>query len=368
MNSPLRILHLTLGADAGGLSKYVVDLGTAMHAQGHQVVVAGDAGAWQWAFDQSPLKYIQIPLKGGLLSFRRSARMLREFLRTNPVDVFHTHYRRATLLARRLQHQRAPRIVYTLHLSHLSLAFPRNLFTDFGDVTHVASEEARQWVIKDAHVPAANVSLIPHGIDVHRYTLTTPHQRLAARRELGLSAEDRVALFVGRLDYPKNEEWLLDIASATRASIPNLKVILVGEGPHEMMLRQRIGHEDLADRVRLTGHQDPLPYYRAADAILLPSIREGFSFVCAEAMATGVPALRTRTTGTRELIREGVTGRSTPIDHDSFIETAMEFLKDAGALRQMGAAASRLVRENFTFERQLSRTIELYRSITTVTS
>src|SRR5690349_17939586 len=147
MDRPLRILHLTLGADAGGLSQYIVDLGTAMHAKGHEVIVAGDTGAWQWAFDQSPLKYIRIPMKGGLLSFRRSARVLGDYLRANPVDVLHTHYRRATLLARRLQQHRSPKIVYTLHLSHLSLAFPRNLFTDFGDVTHVASEEARRWAI-----------------------------------------------------------------------------------------------------------------------------------------------------------------------------------------------------------------------------
>jgi len=127
------------------------------------------------------------------------------------------------------------------------------------------------------------------------------------------------------------------------------------------------GHGNLSDRVRLTGHQDPLPYYRAADAILLPSIREGFSLVCAEAMATGVPALRTRTSGTHELIQEGVTGRSTPIDHDAFVSAAVEFLKDGAALRQMGAAASRHVRETFTFEQQLSRTIDLYRSISTQT-
>jgi glycosyltransferase involved in cell wall biosynthesis len=366
MDRPLRILHLTLGADAGGLSKYIVDIGTAMHAQGHEIVVAGDTGAWQWAFDRSPLKFIQIPLKGGLLSFRKSVRILGDYLREHPVDLLHTHYRRATLLARRLQRHRSPRIVYTLHLSHLSLAFPRNLFSDFGDVTHVASEDAQRWVIDEAHVKPENVSLIHHGVDVHRYTLTTPDQRAAARRELGLSDDDRVALYVGRLDYPKNEEWLLDLAEATRGSIPNLKVILVGEGPHEIMLRQRIGHENLSDRVRLTGHQDPLSYYRAADAILLPSIREGFSLVCAEAMATGIPALRTRTSGTHELIREGITGRSTPIDHDAFLATAIEFLRDPESLRRMGFAASNLVRENFTFDQQLSRTLDLYRSMITI--
>jgi glycosyltransferase involved in cell wall biosynthesis len=363
---PLRILHLTLGADAGGLSQYIIELGSAMIAHGHEVTVAGDTGAWQWAFDESPLKYIQIPLKGGWFSFRNSARMLRNWMRDHPIDVIHTHYRRATLLGRKLQVGHKPPLVYTLHLSHLSLRFPRNLFSDFGDVSHVASLDAREWLLNDAHVPESRIRFVPHGVDLDRFTITKLREREEARAQLHLGNRDIVALFVGRLDYPKNEEWLIDLAAASRAQIPNLKIFLVGEGPHEPDLRLRIANQNLFDRVFLTGHQDPLPYYRAADAILLPSIREGFSFVCAEAMATGIPALRTRTSGTRELIEENVTGRSTPIEHDAFINAAIEFLHDPEALRRMGAAASELVRKNFSFDLQLSRTLDLYRSMTTV--
>ena len=43
---PLRILHLTLGADGGGLSQYIIQLGNAMVELGHEVTVAGDTGAW----------------------------------------------------------------------------------------------------------------------------------------------------------------------------------------------------------------------------------------------------------------------------------------------------------------------------------
>ncbi|CAN5575565.1 glycosyltransferase [soil metagenome] len=367
LSRPLKILHLTLGADAGGLSTYIIKLGTAMIAQGHEISVAGDTGAWQWAFDESPLKYIQIPLKGGWFSFRKSARMLRAYMRDNAIDVLHTHYRRATLLGRKLQSQRRPPILYTLHLSHLNLKFPRNLFSDFGDVSHVASLDAQDWLINDAHVPENRIRFIPHGIDINHFSPTTFEQRINARQQLKLGAEDRVAIFVGRLDHPKNEDWLIDLASAAGAQVPNLKIFLVGEGPHEPQLRLRIASENLMDRVFLTGHQDPLPYYRAADAILLPSIREGFSLVLAEAMATGVPALRTRTSGTRELIIENVTGRSVPIDHDAFIAAAIDFLVDSGKLKSMGAAASELVRKNFSFDQQLSRTLDLYRSISKLT-
>src|SRR5437868_8620817 len=147
---PLRVLHLTAGSDAGGLSRYIYDLGTAMIARGHTVAVAGQRGAWHWLFEKSPLPWIDAPLKGGPLALWQATKTLRAWLADHPVDVLHTHYRRPTLFARRLQrHLRIP-ILYTVHLSDLSLRWPRRAFSDFGDHTHVASTEARRWVIEDA--------------------------------------------------------------------------------------------------------------------------------------------------------------------------------------------------------------------------
>jgi UDP-glucose:(heptosyl)LPS alpha-1,3-glucosyltransferase len=94
--------------------------------------------------------------------------------------------------------------------------------------------------------------------------------------------------------------------------------------------------------------------------MLLPSQREGFSYACAEAMCTGVPVLRTRTSGTKELIIEGKTGRSSPIDHDAFLTAAKEFLSNKSALQQMGIAAAAHIRRDFTFDRQLNQTLAMY--------
>ncbi len=114
----------------------------------------------------------------------------------------------------------------------------------------------------------------------------------------------------------------------------------------------------------MLGHREPLPLLQAADALLLPSQREGFSYACAEAMCTGVPVLRTQTSGTKELIIEGTTGRSTPIDRQAFLQAAIEFLSDKPSLQRMGIAAAEHIRRNFTFERQLTETLEMYKRLT----
>src|SRR6476660_684247 len=123
IDRPLRILHLTLGADAGGLSRYITDLSLAMHKLGHRITVAGDTGAWQWLFDKMPFPYIQIPLKGGPMSFWKSVRAMRAYLRENPIDLIHTHYRRATLLGRKLQRHGGAERSAAPHSAH-SLKIP----------------------------------------------------------------------------------------------------------------------------------------------------------------------------------------------------------------------------------------------------
>ena len=362
-NRPLSILHLTAGSDAGGLRRYIYDLSIAMIARGHKVAVAGERGAWHGMFERTDFPWIDVPLKGSPLKLLKSHNVLRRYMLENPVHVLHTHYRRATLVARALQYHRKLPILYSVHLSHITIAGPRRWLSDFGDHTHCAATEAKFWLVQEARVPAKKITYIPHGIDPARFPVADDTARLFARKQLGLAPDDRVALYVGRLDTPKNERWVVDVAEQGRHRIPNLKVLMAGDGPHASQVRKRIAADNLGDRVILLGHCNPLQAYQAADALLLPSAREGFSLVCAEAMSVGIPVLRTRTSGTRELILEDVTGRSVPINRDLFIAEAIDFLSDLPPLRRMGAAAAEHVRKNFTFDLQLARTIELYRSL-----
>ena len=221
---------------------------------------------------------------------------------------------------------------------------------------------ALRWLTHVPRVPADDITLIPHGIDAQRFRIPDAAARAAARAAFDIPPDQTVAAYVGRLDDPKNVDWLLDIAAA----VPSLRLILLGEGPHERPLRARIARDRLANVTVIVGRRDPVPVYHAADALLLPSAREGFSLVCAEAMSCGVPVLRTRTAGTSELVIENVTGRSTPIDRGTFVSAALNFLADGQALRTMGVHAARHIRKRLTFERQLTDTVALYRRLINV--
>lgn len=360
MSRKLRILHMTYASDGGGLSTYVLDLCLALRALGHDVAVAGDRGVFHDRFLSAGIEWIEVPYKSGPFGMFPAWTKIRQWMRSHPVDVLHCHYRRPTLVARLLQAHHLPPILFTVHLSHVSLSWGKRWLSDFGDHTHVASVEALEWVASAAGVPREQVSLIPHGVHVERWPLATAASRAAARRELQVDDDDRVAAFVGRLDYPKNCDWLIDVAATWRPGDGELKILLAGEGPDRPALQRRIDQLGLSNNVRLLGQREPLSLYHAADLLLLPSEREGFSLVCAEGMCTGLPILRTRTSGTAELVVEGVTGASTPIDRQAFVRAALALLRDTQKLRDMREPAARHVRSTFTFERQLADTLALY--------
>jgi len=360
----MRILHITAGSDAGGVSRYLFDLCSAMHAAGHQVAVAGQKGSWHEMFRPAPWPWIEAPIKGGPLRLLTASRILQRYLEEHPVDLLHTHYRKATLVARRLQKEFNVPVLYTLHLSHMPLGGPWRWLSDFGDHVHAAAADARQWLIEQARIPAQRISLIPHGVHAERFPVPDAAAKHDARAKLGLADDDLVALYLGRLEDPKNESWLIDLAALSRDSLPRLRVLLAGEGPNESAVRRQIERGSLLDRVWMLGHRQPLPLLHSADALLLPSQREGFSYACAEAMCAGVPVLRTRTSGAKELIIEGTTGRSVAIDRSAFLQGATEFLSDKSSLQRMGIAAAEHIRRNFTFNRQLSETIAMYQRLT----
>ena len=80
-------------------------------------------------------------------------------------------------------------------------------------------------------------------------------------------------------------------------------------------------------------------------------------------MSCGIPVLRTQTGGCEEMIIEGVTGRSVPVDQQAFVQAALEMLARPELLPAMGQAAAEHVRRYLSFDRQVEQTLDLYRRL-----
>jgi glycosyltransferase involved in cell wall biosynthesis len=148
------------------------------------------------------------------------------------------------------------------------------------DATLVPTRELRDTLAKDGYM---NLQVVARGVDT---TLFHPSKRSKAlRREWGLVGDDLAVIYVGRISAEKNLPLVLRTFKAMQAINPNLKLVLVGDGPVRADLqRQNSGYIFAGMR---TG-EDLAAHYASGDIFLFPSMTETYGNVTVEAMASGL--------------------------------------------------------------------------------
>jgi glycosyltransferase involved in cell wall biosynthesis len=200
------------------------------------------------------------------------------------------------------------------------------------------------------------VEVMSRGVDAH---LFTPARRSAAlRRAWGAADDTPVLLYVGRLASEKNVPLVLRAFDAVRASRPDARLVVVGDGPCRRQLQAR---QPLAHFVGTQRGVDLAAHYASADLFVFPSLSETFGNVTLEAMAAGLAVVAFDRAAARELIRDGHSGLlARGSDPDGFVHAvcaAADRVLDLGALRAHArhtALASEWDKVLHRFERRLS--------------
>jgi glycosyltransferase involved in cell wall biosynthesis len=153
-----------------------------------------------------------------------------------------------------------------------------------------------------------------------------------------LAASLRLVVAVGRLAPQKRH----DLAVHAVARIPDVALVVLGEGPLRRNLEGLVLDLGVADRVRFPGeHPNPRTLLGVADAVVHPSDWEGMPLAVVEAMSMARPIVATAAPGTRELLRDGVDGLLVPVgDATALSEALRRVLEDRDLARRLGSAAA----------------------------
>ena len=199
--------------------------------------------------------------------------------------------------------------------------------------------------------PKSSVTVLHNGVDLD---LFQPADRDAARVKFGVTGT--VLLSVGHLIERKGHHLIVRAI----ASLPQCTLLIVGSGPERGSLEALAHQTGVAPRVRFLGelpHADLPACYQAADALVLASSREGCANVLLEAMACGTPVVATAVWGTPEIVANPAAGRLCGERSEASIVEAVSALLDAPPDR----ANTRRYAERFSWDRTISRQVELYR-------
>jgi D-inositol-3-phosphate glycosyltransferase len=211
------------------------------------------------------------------------------------------------------------------------------------------------------------VTVIPLGVDLD---LFQPASKQDARAELGLSEDQHIVLFVGRIEPLKGVDILINAAAMLESDVDCAVMVVGGDDTARTQvarLRELARAKGIEGRVSFVGAVDherlPL-YYNAADVCVVPSHYESFGLVAVEAMASGVPVVASRVGGLTGTIRDGETGYLIPwLCPEPFAER-IELLLDNDSLRRNLGEAAREEVARYRWENVTSAMLTLYRELT----
>lgn len=222
----------------------------------------------------------------------------------------------------------------------------------------------------------SRIEIIPPGVDTSRFY---PIPKDEARAVIGIPPNERMVLYVGRIEPLKGLETLLRAVAQLHGlgimedCLCDLVVIGgdPGASPEEMsaeMSRLQALSRDLGitDVVIFLGKrdQDSLPYYySAAEMVIMPSHYESFGMVALEAMACGVPVIASQVGGLAFLVRDEITGFHIPDDDPAALTRAMlRLVTTPGLGEKIGAQAAEYAR-GYAWSRVAPQVVEMYQSL-----
>ncbi len=367
--SRITVVHLVLSLEVGGLENGVVNLVNALDRRAFRSVVVCLRRAGRLAARLEPEAALHVLGVTGPPSPTSTWRLAR-ILRAEEADVVRCLNAEALLHgapAARLAGR--PALVYqnggrTRPERPLRLAVER-LAARFADRVVAVSDELADELASVLRLPRERIATVPNGVDVERFD--RPRPRAEVRAALGLPPWAPVIGTVGRLVPQKRQELLVEAAAQLRPTMPELRVLIAGEGPARGRLAEAAAAAGIADRILLLGERDDVPDLLAAmDLFVLASDWEGHSNVLLEAVAAGVPVVATDVEGVRTVVEDGVSGHLVPRGSAAAIaRAAAAVLGSADRGRALAAAARTRLEAGFTLEAMARRHEALLREVAT---
>jgi glycosyltransferase involved in cell wall biosynthesis len=223
------------------------------------------------------------------------------------------------------------------------------------------SEEIRRQL--SGSVPADRLVRIRNGVDVE--ACVASRSRATVRSQLNLPEATPVLGTVARLVPIKGIDLLLRAVVSLKTAIPDVRTVVVGDGPERDRLERLAIELGLGDSVIFTGHRDDaLDLIAAMDLFVLSSLSEGIPMAVLESMALGTPVVATRVGGVPEILSDGNTGVLVPAGDTKALAAALErMLVQREIAREMSDRARLAVAREHSAECMCREVAALYHQL-----
>lgn len=227
------------------------------------------------------------------------------------------------------------------------------------------SDAARVHHMRHARLDPDNVVLMYNGVDLDTFKPRGEAVRRATRENVGVPMGAPVVITVAVLREPKGVQYLIDALGGLLALIPDVKLVIVGEGDHGPTLRRQTTAMGLDEHVVFTGARSDIAELLAmADLFVLPTLGDVLPTAVAEAMAVELPVVASDVGGVPEMVINDRSGILVPPgDAPALAAACSGLLRDPERAHAMGLTGRELAKERFSVRRQTAQLGDLYRSL-----
>jgi len=233
-------------------------------------------------------------------------------IRNEKPEILHCHLFHANLIGRIIGRiSKVPFIVSTIHSDNFGGKFRYFLLkiTDFlTDITVVVSEKIKEDLVKRKIITINKIKVIYNGVPENK-DIINKEDIEKIKNNLKITNNYPILLSVGRLTQVKGQIYLIQALSILKDKYPDIKLLLIGDGPEKLSLVGEVNKLRLTNNVLFLGElRDISLFYKLADIFILPSLNEGFGLAVVEAMSNKLLVVASRVGGVSEIINNRVTG------------------------------------------------------------
>lgn len=209
------------------------------------------------------------------------------------------------------------------------------------------------------------ITVVPNGVDIKLFSKSPPQgHRSALLDELGLSTFDTIVITTSRL-VAKNAVG--DIIDSLSYLPPEVKLIIVGTGPQESLLKEKTRLLKLEDRIRFVGfvpHNEIPLYLSISNIFVRPSLSEGLGISFLEAMSAGLPVIATPVGGITDFLIDEKTGLFCEVENPKNLSEKIEILMKNNELREsISKSAREMVAERYEWSEISSKMLDIFQNL-----
>ena len=234
---------------------------------------------------------------------------------------------------------------------------------DKAQVIIVVNENIKDELERVYKIKKKKIVTINNGVNTKVFFAMKNKDKI--KEALGLSSQDFVVLYVGRLEARKNVDLLIKALCLLKTE--NIVTLIIGKGSKGDALKELSEHLGLGTRLKFVGNvtdSNLVRIYNASDVFVLPSTYEGMPLTILEAMACGVPVIAAGFSGVENILSNNKNGIILPETSAACLAEKIMYVHNQVAFWQtLRKKAIETITSKFSLEAAVEKTIEIYNHV-----